>query len=156
MQRRAFLTTTLTSAVLLTSCVKSPGGPAPLDEWKPLLRLAVTVGVDRLLTGNERLVPLAVRVTKILVDAVDGGQFTSVAEVAALLQRVIPWDKVGADSKPLLEALIAAVADELQVIASRYNIPVTAQLLVVKEIFQWANDVALRHAATPVKVRRVG
>lgn len=162
MQRRDFLTTTPLTLGLVTfgaaslfGCAKDGAPPPTVDEYKPLLRLAVSLGTDRLLSANPGIAPLMVRTLKVIEDILDRGTFTSVAEVADLLHRVIPWQKLDVMAKTMVEALIAAVSEEIRVLAQRYGIPDRVNLLLVREVIAWAREVAQRHEAQPVKVHKV-
>lgn len=155
MQRRRVLS--LLAAAALAGCTAQTGGPPgpTMDEYRPLLRMAVSIGVDRLLTANPQLVPSAQKTLKIVEDTLNRGDFTSVAEVEALLRERIPWQKIDADVRPLIEAVIQAVAEELRVIIQKYQIPDSRTLLLARDVITWAREVAERHLLSTPRVRRV-
>jgi hypothetical protein len=143
------------STAFLPGCAKTPGGPSGIDDYKPLLRLGVSVAVDRLLTANPEVAPMMIQVTRVLEDVFNKGEFTSVAEVYAFLQARIPWTKISPDTRPLVEAMIAAISEELRVLVTKYQIPESQNLLLMREMMTWVREVAERHQVEPVKVRRV-
>jgi hypothetical protein len=162
MQRRDFLTTTPLTVGLVTfgaaslfGCAKEGGIPPVVDEYKPLLRLAVSLGVDRVLTANPHAVPMAVSALTVTEDVLDRGEFTSAKTIGAVLRKHIPWEKMAADMRMLVEALIVAMTEEIRVLANRYQLPEDRKIALVVEVIGWAKDVALRHQAQPVKVQKV-
>jgi hypothetical protein len=146
----------LASGMILPGCAtRQPGDGSGLDDYKPIFRLAVSIGVDRLLTANPQLTTIFVSVSKVLEDVFNKGEFTSVAQLSSFLHARIPWDKISAETRPFVEALITAIADELKVLATRYQIPESQELLLAREVMTWVREVAERHMAQPVRVQRV-
>ena len=144
----------LIATALLAGCAR-PGDPPTLDRFKPLLRLAVSVAVDRLLTQQPELAPMTLQVATVLVDVFDAGDFTTIDQVGAFIRARIPWDTIDPKARMLVEVLIDSIGEELRLLAMQHDIPQTQLVVVIKDILGWVAEVAQRHVTVPVRVRRV-
>ena len=145
----------LLACLLVVSCVPQPGDLPTLDRYTPLLRMGVSLAVDRLLTQQPDLVHMTIHVSAVLVDMFDAGDFTSIAQVGAFIRAKIPWDKIGPDARPLIEALLVGIGEELRVLAQQHQIPETQAVLLVEEMLSWVTAAAQRHLVAPVRAQRV-
>lgn len=152
---RRILPILLCLALFLSSCAVRPGDPRPTDRIRPLLRLAVSLGTDRVLTQNPKAAPLVVDLTKTLIVLFDTGEFATPASVKAIVKLKLDAMKLEPQVRMVIDALIDAVSEELRIAIQRAEIPDTAAMVLVRDLFMWVQEVAQRHVQAPPIVKKL-
>lgn len=110
---------------------------------RPILaQLAVQYAVVKVLDNNPDFAPRVVEIATFVEENAGASQATTVLVLEQLVRAQINWDRLDAADRILVDALIAAVREEL--VARLGDGPLTGDnVLVVKQVAGWIKTAAL-------------
>lgn len=135
--------------LFVVGCAVRPGDPPVIDRLKPFLRLAVSLGTDRVLVENPTVAPVVLQVTSTLLTLFSTDEVVSLAQVNAAIRAKIMTMNLTPEVRMVLEALLQSVAMEIRLVIVQAGVADDTITLLLHEVVTWIRDAALRHVQMP-------
>ena len=128
----------------LFGCGTTPGEPPTIDRLKPILRLAVTLGTQKVLAERPAAKPVILQVCHTLYTLFQEKEVVTPALLQTVIRARLDKANLTPEMQLIIDALLTTIKVELQAVIRQAELPDSQAVLLVQEVLSWICEVAGR------------